>query len=382
MTALCVLAGLGTAALRATAGDAVQPTSPHLETAALFLGVVAVAVLGTLIVDRAPANRIGWSFLVVALALAVGGAAETYVAWADAAGPEPRPGAAAIRVIAGGNGIVVWAALLALLLSFPDGGPPPGRWRWVVPFAALAVAAQAVMAARAALGHTIPEELAGPLWLAYVTALLLSAATLVARYRRARGIERQQLRWIALSGVLVMAGVVVQLVPVFLPRSWPVSPYAGVGLVGVGLASLPIAATVAITRYRLYDLDRLVTRSVAYGTAVVLVAVLFRVSILGLHAAIPAAQGSDLTVAVATLAAAGAFAPAQRHLRLRLDRRFHRARYDADRVIAGVEAHLRDEVSEAALLEVIRRTVAVTFRPAVVDVWVRPPAVGGVERRS
>lgn len=326
-------------------------------------GAFVVAFLGTLIIKRDPTNVIGWVFIVAGFVLPVGGFSEVYAVWSEARGTS-LPGATVASAFYEAGGAFFWAPLFALLLLFPDGTPPPGRWRWLVP-------AVTIVLSGFVLDPLLGLGIADLLWPLHLAMLLLSAMALVVRYRRSRGLERQQLRWIAASGGTVCLGAIV------LFTTGAASDGAGdewwmlIGpaLVVVGFGSIPVAATVAITRYRLYDLDRLVSRASAYLGTVAAVAAIYVGAVIGAGAVVPAARGSDLAVAASTLIAAAVFSPLQRRLRIVIDRRFHRQRYDAVVALERLGARLRDEVDEASLVANVSDTLTATLQPANVSVW-------------
>lgn len=363
---------VGAASALALAGLAIRLQAPetlrgHVSGDAIAIASLAATVLvgtlGWLLVRRATGNVIGWVFLGTSLVLALGGTAEVYAYWATHGRQQPLPGAAFARLVYEGGGGLFWSPLFAILLLFPDGRPPPGRWRWLVPLTVVVLSAQVVV------GVTRLDLDA--LWFAQTLLLLPCSGAVIARYRRARGVERQQLRWIAVSGGLILLGAAVLAVTGSVTDGAGTGPGSliGPGLLVLGFASLPVAATVAITRYRLYDLDRLVTRATAYGGAVAMTATLYGVSVLLVRAVLPVARGSDLTVAASTLVAAAVFSPLQRRLRDVIDRRFHRRRYDAVRALDELGTRLRDEVDERMLLADVARVLGTTLGPAHVSVW-------------
>jgi hypothetical protein len=193
------------------------------------------------------------------------------------------------------------------------------------------------------------------------------AWSLVARFRRARGVERQQLRWVALAaavtvplGIVVLVGVVVDatsLAPVL-------------AAVGIGMALLPLATGAAILRYRLYDLDRIISRTLAYGLLTLLLGGGYAGVVLGLGQLL--GRDSSLVVAGATLAVAAAFQPARRRIQQVVDRRFDRRRYDATQTIAAFSARLRQQVDLDPLTAELLAVVDQTMQPTRVSLWLRP----------
>jgi hypothetical protein len=199
-----------------------------------------------------------------------------------------------------------------------------------------------------------------------VAGLVVGAGSLVARFRRARGVERQQLRWLALAAALTGAGAVVGVGMAMGATAVPL--FAG----GVCLALLPLATGAAILRYRLYDLDRIVSRTVAYGLLTVLLGLGYAVVVLGLGRLLP--EGSSLVVAAATLAVAAVFQPLRRRIQQAVDRRFNRRRHDAGRIIEAFGARLRDQVDLDTLTAEVLAVVDQTMAPTRASLWLRPPA--------
>ena len=196
--------------------------------------------------------------------------------------------------------------------------------------------------------------------------MVVAAGSLVGRFRRARGVERLQLQWVALAalvvamaGLLVLAGLAVGVASA--------STLLSVA-VGLCLATLPVATGAAVLRYRLYDLDRLISRTLAWGLLTVLLGLGYAGMVLGLGRLLP--LGSSLAVAAATLAVAAVFQPARRHIQRAVDRRFNRARYDAARTIAAFSARLRQQVdlTTAELVAVVDQTM----QPTTASLWLRP----------
>jgi hypothetical protein len=210
--------------------------------------------------------------------------------------------------------------------------------------------------------------------LALVVAILVilgGAGSLVTRFRRARGVERQQLRWVALAAALTGVAMLATAVLVAL-GDLALAGWASV----LGTVFLPLAAGAAILRYRLYDLDRIVSRTLVYGLLTVLLGLAYAGVVLGLGRLLP--QGSSLAVAVATLAVAAIFQPARRRLQAAVDRRFNRRRHDAARIIEAFGARLRDQVDLDTLTAELLAVAEQTMQPTRASLWLRPPPGSGV----
>jgi hypothetical protein len=353
----------------------------------IIYGLVAVsaATVGAVLAGRRPRHSVGWLLLALGLWFSYGYASWVLLAWR---GASPAVGSA-VKDIA----VVVMAACIGfILLLTPTGSLPSQRWRW---WARVAAAAPVVGLVSLALGpFRDPDQavanplavgaLAGPLLVvrgvAFVVAGLaipVGAWSLVVRFRRAGGVERQQVRWLAVAAAaapvavaaLVLAGNEVAL-------GW---------LPGVCLAVLPLAIGAAILRYRLYDLDRIISRALAYGLLTVLLGLGYAGVVLGLGRLLP--QDSSLVVAGATLAVAGVFQPARRRIQRAVDRRFNRRRYDAAQTIAAFSDRLRQQVDLDTLTAELLAVVEETMQPTQASLWLRPPhapstAAGAVVARQ
>jgi hypothetical protein len=195
--------------------------------------------------------------------------------------------------------------------------------------------------------------------------LIAAAGSLVVRFRRARGVERQQLRWLAVGAALAAVALLVAVAAGAMSED-------GVVLAALGtcVALLPLATGAAILRYRLYDLDRIISRTLAYGLLTVLLGGGYAGVVLGLGQLL--GRDSSLVVAMATLAVAAVFQPTRRRIQALVDRRFNRRRYDAARTIAAFSARLRDEIDLATLTGELLSVVQQTMQPTQVSLWLRP----------
>jgi hypothetical protein len=261
-------------------------------------------------------------------------------------------------------GVADGGALAVLLLAMPFAPRPPDwRYRGVDnPLDLRPFDGALLLANRAALAVT-------------VLGVLVGAASLVVRFRRARGTERQQLRWVvlaaALTGVVMLASVVLVVVGNEVLVGW-------VG--GACVALLPLAIGAAVLRYRLFDLDRIISRTLAYGLLTILLGGTYAGVALGLGQLL--GQDSSLAVAGATLAVAALFQPARRRIQAAVDRRFNRRRYDAARTIAAFSARLRDEIDLDTLTAELLTVVDQTMQPTRVSLWLRPPAQHSAQRST
>ena len=280
-------------------------------------------------------------------------------------------------------GLGITAAFLLLL--FPDGRLPSRRWR---PVAWLAAGSLVALF----LGSFSPGPLGGfdditsienPFgidraggffdslegstgWTLLVVSILASASSFVLRLHRARGDERQQLKWFAYAATLLAAGFIT--LSATDGESW-----IGAAPLVAGLVALPLAIGIAILRYRLYEIDVIIRRTLVYGAVTAGLAGLYFGIVLALQQVFSSfAGGSDLAVAVSTLAVAALFGPARRRVQHAVDRRFYRRRYDAQRTLETFSARLRDEVDLDALGTELRTVVRDTMQPSDVSLWLRP----------
>ncbi|HEX7149726.1 MAG TPA: hypothetical protein VF512_19620, partial [Actinomycetota bacterium] len=342
------------------------------EVAAPVLAAVSAATVGVVLASRRPRHPVGWLLLAAGLCLNASGVASAYASYGLLARPGALPGAREVSLYLPAIVIPFLAVLGFVLLLTPTGSLPSTRWRW---WARAAVAAPVVsllaivlasptfdQAARAPDNPFDLSGLGGALQVVYqlafaVTnlAVVVGAGSLVVRFRRARGTERQQLRWVALAAAVVLLGSLVVLAAVTLGTS----PVVLGWVAGIYVAILPLALGASILRYRLYDLDRIISRALAYGLLTVLLGGGYAVVVLGLGQLL--GRDSSLVVAGATLAVAAAFQPARRRIQALVDRRFNRRRYDAVETIQAFSERLYQQVDlttlTAELLAVADRTV-------------------------
>jgi hypothetical protein len=268
------------------------------------------------------------------------------------------------------------------LLLLPDGRLLSPRWRWAV--AASVAGGVLSMAAALEPGPLVSTPIANPLALdglggvvagavaglgALLHAASLAAALvcMVLRFRSSRGIERQQLRWVAAVAVIGLLAAVALLA---LEENNGFAPGAWLVALALALPSLPVAVAVAVLRYRLWDLDRLISRTVTYTAVTVLLVVPY---LLVVPVASRLAEGSgSLAVAAATLTVAALFSPVRRRVQDLVDRRFNRRRYDAARTLDAFAVRLRDQVDLDALEGELLGVVDQTMQPTQASLWLRP----------
>jgi peptidoglycan/LPS O-acetylase OafA/YrhL len=337
----------------------------RLGTAPVLL---AFALVGALVAAR-KGNRLGWLFLAVGVVGAVG---LMTIAYAGRAPTAELPEAAWV----GWTTPLVLAILQPIIfltpLLFPNGRPPSRRWRPVVWLAVIAGLGQFVTAALSDVDFSTnfhrlrdPVTVVAPLSTAYnlaqeATLLVLpvSVIALIVRFRRSRQDERLQLKWFMYASVVV--GAVILVAALF--SNNPLLAFE------IAFPLIPAAVGVAILKYRLYDIDRIISRTLAYAIVTGLLVGLY--AGLVLLATQVLAIKSPIAVAAATLAAAALFSPLRRRVQRAVDRRFNRSRYDADQTVAAFAARLKDAVDLAAVQADLASVVQRALEPAHVSVWI------------
>jgi len=348
--------------------------------------ILAGAAVGVIVAWRQPGNPMGWILLAVMGCIALENDASFY----SVADYRLHHGALPLGWVA----VLLqpaWAPAIVLLglavLLFPDGRPPSPRWRWVlvvyVAVGSVWMAGALIVAATAILGHDIRVDASGNLltidqggrtawWnvLELVAAAVLgicwlaSLASQVVRWRRASDERRQQLKWLLFGSAVSAAGLALTL---------PLSSMSGfLGVLGqlgfVGIFALPASIGVAVLKYRLYDIDRIISRTLAYALVTgLLVGAYVGIVLLATHVL---SVSSPVAVAASTLAAAALFNPLRRRVQRAVDRRFNRARYDADQTVAAFAARLKDAVDLNSVRSDLASTVHQALEPAHLSVWV------------
>jgi hypothetical protein len=349
---------------------------------ALLAAFIAFTTVGALISSRRPRNAVGWVFLGIGLLVALSVSGGEYANYVFVEEPGSLPGG----YLASWLYLWTWYPTLALIvmlpLLFPDGRVPGPRWR---PALVGMVAGTALMTAlwwarpgpmndpdmgdwpANPLGVGALDGVYGPaesigtvILLAFLT---ISAASMIVRFRRSRGDERQQLKWVT-YGVVVMA------------LAFAFSPLAGGDVAdlifALTIAMLPVSTAVAIFKYRLYEIDRVISRTLVYGALTVILGAAYAGLVLAGQAVFSSfAGGGDLAIAVSTLVVAALFLPARSRVQRFVDRRFYRRRYDAGRTLEAFGARLRDQVELDGLRADLETAVRETMQPAHVSLWIR-----------
>ncbi|MFZ0166045.1 MAG: hypothetical protein WAL12_20890 [Trebonia sp.] len=346
----------------------------------------AFAATGWVLAFRRPANPLGWIMLGGAFFFALSEDASYYTV-ADYGlrhGDLPLGAVALLAQPGWAPGIVL---LGLLVLVFPDGRLPSSRWRWLVAacavVGALWMTGTVVITVGALAGHRTQVDSGGNLLLlsgrdpaagwwnvlqnlffpVLIACWLASIASQALSYRRSSGIRRQQLKWLLAGSAATPAGLV--LAVLFRSVPW-LSDVIGV----IGFLAVPVSIGVAVLRYRLFDIDRIVSRTLAYAIVTGLLVgvyaglVLLTTEVFGFH--------TPVAVAASTLAAAAMFTPVRRRVQRLVDRRFNRARYDAETTVAAFADRLKDAVNLDAARDDLAETVYQALEPAHLSVWVSP----------
>jgi hypothetical protein len=363
-----------------------DPGDPSTSVASLAAALVAfqlLATVGALIAVRQPRNAIGWLFCTAAALCQWANAVGAYSYFAE---ERDLPGVVWPSVVFAslwGTGILLVAVFGFQL--FPDGRPLSRRWRWLVVVAVVTVSIETLSAILIAgpvegipdgyvnpIGVPGMNHVAGAAWLGLLGLLLASLLSLVLRFRRSQGVERQQLKlFVGTVGFVVGCIMALSLLH---ERTNVLDPIGGfTDVVWLLLISLvPASVGVAILRYRLYDIDRVISRTLVYGSLTVVLGASYLGLVLAGQAVFSSfAGGSDLAVAVSTLVVAALFLPVRSRVQSFVDRRFYRRRYDAQRTLEGFGARLREQIELTALERDLQAVVTETMQPAHASVWLR-----------
>jgi hypothetical protein len=353
----------------------------------LLVAAVSAATVGAVLAARRPRHPVGWLMVALGLAISAAGFTFSYTRYGLVARPGALPAADYLAGFANGAVFLYLSCLGFVLLLTPTGSLPSPRWRW---WARVEVAAVLMAFLSSALSPTplYPEypEIGNPLGVPAVAhgpasaifplgaVLILAglpagALSLLLRFRHAHGLERLQLRWLAVGAALAAVALLVSLTALVTEDS---NGYVFDAALGVCVLVLPLATGAAILRYRLYDLDRIISRTLAYGLLTALLGGGYVLAVVGLGELL--GKDSSLVVAAATLAVAAVFQPARRRIQRLVDRRFNRRRHDAGQVIAAFGARLRDQVDLATLTGELLAVVDQTMQPTAATLWLRQPA--------
>ncbi len=364
----------------------------------LAILTAAFCIVGALIASHRPENPIGWIFCAAALFQGLTNFGYEYATYALLT----KPGSLPLGAVMSWIGNWMWAPGLGLILVFlpllfPDGRLPSRRWRWVGWLGAASIVMIAVGASillwserGVALLRAPTNEVGYPQWVLnlivdavafplMLVAGLAAVISLFVRFRRARGDERQQIKWFTYAATLTLFWT-------FLIEGIPDTSRTFEAVTAVGgvlvIPSIPVAAGIAIFRYRLYDIDRIINRTLVYLALTASLVLVYVGGILSLQYVFRALTGSDsqLAIVASTLAIAALFNPLRREIQGFIDRRFYRRRYDAAKTLEAFGARLRDETDLDRLRDALVVVVRETVQPANASLWLRETSAGAAAK--
>jgi hypothetical protein len=351
---------------------------------------VTCSTVGVIIASRRPHHPIGWLFCAVGLLAGVNHFCGEYAIYALLTKPGSLPGGRAAAWVASWPWMPANALLVFVGLLFPDGRLPSRRWllfAWLnVTVAVVGTIAVAFLAGpipalnpiENPLGLEGARNLLGPL--AAISGALergilgiIAVGCLFLRLRRARGEQRQQIKWLAYAASVVVIGAILTYVlPDATGARWV--GQVGLALLAVGFVGVPIAIGIAILKYRLYEIDLLINRTLVYGSLTVMLALVYVGTIVLLQGLVRTLTGqeSQLPIVASTLTVAALLNPLRRRMQGFIDRRFYRRKYDAAKTLEAFSVKLRDETDLDTLRDDLVGVVRETMQPAHVSLWLRP----------
>lgn len=356
------------------------------------LMLLAFATVGSLIASRRPQNPIGWLFCISTLLWALGSALQEYTTYALITVPGSLPAGALMGIIGHWIGGIGWQLMLTfLLLLFPNGHLPSPRWRflaWLIvlllviysitfllspyPYASSVIDPR-LLSVRNPVGIMIAndllDQLSSTIPLLLFPIIIVCIVAVFLRFRRTRGIERQQLKWFTYGLSISILMIIIILILIF------TTPSGGPGaLFYLSVVCIPISAGIAMLRYRLYDIDVLINRTLVYSLLTATLLCTYLVLVFGGQYLLASFLGPNNAVAlvVSTLLVAALFQPLRRRVQQLVDRRFYRSKYDAAQVVARFSETLRQEVDLEQLYERLLMVVQETVQPTHLSLWLRP----------
>jgi hypothetical protein len=352
-----------------------------LETSMVALGYSTV---GAIVASRLPESPIGWLFCAIGFSFGVVHFSAEYAIYALLTPSRSLPGGEAFAWLTSWVGIFGLGIVVFLDLLFPNGRLPSARWRWFARFTAIALLPATILSAFSP-DLIISNTLDNPLGVeglpnviraieAFMYALIVvGVSSMLGRLRHAGTIERQQIKWFAYATVVVISGVILKntLYPAMgLTWVW----WVGLILTAIGVVSSPVAMGVAIFRYRLYEIDIIINRTLVYGSLTATLVALYFGVIVVLQSLFVVLIGEKSTLAVvaSTLVIAALFTPFRRRIQSIVDRRFYRRKYDARKTLEAFSTQLRDETDLDSLSSELVGVVRETMQPEHVSLWLRP----------
>ncbi len=349
--------------------------TPWRDQAVSLVGVIGAPILGGLIASRRPRNPYGWLWLGFALGLTLQQLSGAYSAYALVVEPGTLLAPKTISQLLGLGGPVALSLAPFLLLLFPTGRLPSRRWRilaWILIMSEVVFLALSIF-------FGSPDQVGGSITvITFVVVsmifatVVLSALSLVVRYRQASGVERQQLKWFALAAVLVVSN----LVGILLGLDRLLGGALSNVLEAAANTGLYVAVGFAILKHRLYDIDVIINRTLVYGALTLSLVMVYIGCVVSLQYVFRALTGgnSQLVIVASTLAIAALFNPLRRRIQSFIDRRFYRKKYDAAKTLEAFNARLRDETDLESLNAEMLSVVRETMRPEHASLWLRETA--------
>jgi hypothetical protein len=360
------------------------------------LQAVSFSIIGAIIASRLPANPVGWLFCAAACTIAVECLSAEYAIYALLARPESSlPLSEALAWLTFWAWIPSIGCIVLSLLLFPNGELPSSRWRWLAWLSVLLTIAGAVWVAlspgvignlgfsRNPLGiEGLPRGYKPVQTIMSALVFVAAVSTLGLRLLRTRGIERQQIKWPAFVAVVAGVGSVLYDTAISEAIGLRWLEWAGYVVVVAALVSFPISIGIAIVRYRLYEIDTFINRTLVYALLTAILAAVYFGAVVLLQRVFVALSGQQSTLAVvaSTLLIAALFTPLRRRIQSFIDRRFYRRKYDARKTLEAFSAELRNDSDLDALSDDLVGVVRETMQPAHVSVWLRPETASQGER--
>ena len=350
---------------------------------------VTFSIIGAIIASRLPANPVGWLFCAAALVSATAHLCAEYATYALLAQPGSLPAGVALAWLAFWVWIPFIGCLALSLLLFPDGRLPPGNgWRWLARLVVLSTIGGAVWlalspgamvgvgAVRNPLGiEGLPDGYEPVQTIVFVLLFVAAISTLVLRLRWATGIERQQIKWPAYAAVIATGSSLLQYT-ISDAVGFPWLEWAAYVVSIAALVGFPISIGIAIARYRLYDIDVIINRSLVYGLLSAMLVTIYFGGVATMQLISRALTGQEqqpqFAVVISTLTIAALFNPLRHRIQSFIDRRFYRRKYDATKTLEGFSTKLRDETDLEVLRGDLLSVVRETMQPAHVSLWLRP----------
>jgi MFS family permease len=348
---------------------------------ALTVALFAFPVVGTVLVRRYPENLIGWLLCATGPLFGLMLFSSTYAENYILAKGETGVFADFTLWVGIWTGPIAYSLVTAfLMLLFPTGHLLSRRWR---PVALLAAGSVVLVTLGSVFRRELDDypQLVNPYgiggavgdildagtgigWILFSISVLLAGVSLIARFRKSTGVERQQIKWMALAASFLLVAQV----------SWFISEELASVLTGLTFMAIPVAVCVAILRYRLYDIDVIINRTLVYGLLTAVLGIVYVVGVVGVGGLVrgmTGQEGNTLVVAASTLSVAGLFRPARARIQAFIDRRFDRSRYDAQQTIVDFSARMREQIDLDSLINEMASVIRDTVQPTHVSLWLR-----------